>query len=188
MGRHTCRPVLLLNMTGVSGGGWFDARSGWPSALGVMVLSTLIYLARILGKRSFLVFTLVTFLVVSILASVNIASRYALKKYVEDQLGRINWDISGYQSGDVHAIREMARTMRSTDGIINHNSLVFLKNSLTTEDIAYIDGQPMRMPWLSLLTVSDTSTLPLNIRPMQGKAVLVLVGTKSQMGNAYAEL
>ena len=163
-------------------------RDSWPSALGVMFLSTLIYLAHILGKRSFLVFTLVTFLVVSILASVNIASRYALKKYVEDQLGRINWDISGYQSGDVHAIPEMARTMRSTDGIINHNSLVFLKNSLTTEDIAYIDGQPMRMPWLSLLTVSDTSTLPLNIRPMQGKAVLVLVGTKSQMGNAYAEL
>ena len=127
-------------------------------------------------------------MIVSILASVNIASRYALKKYVEDQLGRINWDISAYQNGDVHAIPEVSRTMRSTEGITLHNNLVFLKNSLTTEDMAYIDGQPMRMPWLSLLTVTDLNMLPLSIRPMQGEAVLVLVGTKSQMGNAYAEL
>ncbi len=111
-----------------------------------------------------------------------------MKKYVEDQLDRINWDISAYQSGDVHAIREVSRTMRTTEGITLHNNLIFLKNSLTTEDMAYIDGQPMRMPWLSLLTVSDLNMLPLSIRPLQGKAVLVLVGTKSQMGNAYAEL
>ncbi len=78
--------------------------------------------------------------------------------------------------------------MRTTDGILKHNNLIFLKNSLTTEDIAYIDNQPMRMPWLSLLTTSDISMLPLSIRPTTGKAVLVLVGTKAQMGNAYAEL
>ncbi len=54
--------------------------------------------------------------------------------------------------------------------------------------MAYIDGQPIRMPWLSLLTVTDTSTLPLDIRPSADKAVFALVGTKSQMGNAYAEL
>jgi len=146
------------------------------------------YLARILGKRSFAVFCLVTFLIVSILASVNIASRYALKQYVEDQLSRINWDISAYQSGDVDAISEVAAALENTEGISGHNNLLFLRNSLTSEDVAYVDGQPMRMPWLSLLTTSDTSLLPLNIRPLEGKAVLVLVGTKSQMGNAYAEL
>ena len=129
-----------------------------------------------------------TFLVVSILASVNIASRYALKKYVEDQLQRSNWDISAYQSGDVQASPDIAAALRQTDGIAANNRLLFLRNSMTTEDVAYIDGQPIRLPWLSLLTTSDTSILPIGIRPLQGKAVLVLVGTKSQMGNAYAEL
>ena len=129
-----------------------------------------------------------TFLIVSILASVNIASRFALKKYVEDQLSRINWDISAYQTGDVAAIPEVTAALNNTDGISNHNNLLFLRNSMTTEDTAYIDGQPIRMPWLSLLTTTDTSLLPLSIRPLEGKAVLVLVGTKSQMGNAYAEL
>lgn len=127
-------------------------------------------------------------MVVSILASVNVASRYALKKYVEDQLERIEWDISGYQSGDVGAIHEVAGALRNTDGISDHNSLLFLRNSMTSEDIAYIDGRPIKMPWLSLLTTTDISILPLSIRPMEGKAVLVLVGTKAQMGNAYAEL
>lgn len=157
--------------------------------LGGLVLSNYsIYLARILGKRSFAVFALVTFLIVSILASVNIASRFALKNYIEDQLSRINWDISAYQTGDVAAIPEITSALENTDGISNHNNLLFLRNSMTTEDIAYIDGQPIRMPWLSLLTTTDISILPLNIRPQEGKAVLVLVGTKSQMGNAYAEL
>jgi hypothetical protein len=130
----------------------------------------------------------VTFLIVAILASVNIASRFALKQYIEDQLSRINWDISAYQTGDVAAIPDITSALESTDGISAHNNLLFLRNSMTTEDIAYIDGQPIRMPWLSLLTTTDISILPLNIRPQEGKAVLVLVGTKSQMGNAYAEL
>jgi hypothetical protein len=146
------------------------------------------YLARILGRRSFLVFGLVTLLIVSILAAVNIASRFALKKYVEDQLQRINWDISAYQSGDVQAIPEISEALKSTEGITQHRNLQFLRTSTTSEDVAYIDGKPMRMPWLSLLTTSDPSMLPLNIRPSAGKSVLVLIGTKSQMGNAYAEL
>ena len=113
-----------------------------------------------------------TFLIVAILASVNIASRFALKKYVEDQLDRISWDISAYQTGDVQAIPQVTAALDETDGISGHNNLLFLRNSMTTEDIAYIDGQPIRMPWLSLLTTSDTSLLPLSIRPLEGKAVL----------------
>ena len=155
---------------------------------GMMLGNIHLYLARILGRRSFVVFFSVTFLVVSILASVNIASRYALKKYVEDQLQRSHWDISAYQSGDVHAARDIADALRQTEGVVANNRLLFLRNSMTTEDVAYVDGQPIRLPWLSLLTTSDTAILPISIRPLQGKAVLVLVGTKSQMGNAYAEL
>ena len=88
----------------------------------------------------------------------------------------------------MQAIPEVTSALSQTDGIGKHNNLLFLRNSMTTEDIAYIDGQPIKMPWLSLLTTNDISVLPLSIRPLEGKAVLVLVGTKAQMGNAYAEL
>jgi hypothetical protein len=145
-------------------------------------------LVRILGKRTFVVFLLVTFLVVAILAAVNIASRYALKEYVEDQLTRIAWDITAYQSGDIAATRDVSAALGQTEGIIAANELLFLRNSLTTEDVAYIDGEPIRLPWLSLLTSADSSILPPAIRPSEDKAVFVLVGTKAQMGNAYAEL
>ena len=147
-----------------------------------------LYLARILGKRSFLVFCLVTLLIVSILAAVNVASRFALKQYVEDQLQRINWDISAYQSGTVQAIPEMSNAFKGANGVLQHRNLLFLRTSTTSEDVAYIDGKPMRMPWMSVLSTSDPAMLPLNIRPANGKSVLVLVGSKSQMGDAYAEL
>lgn len=147
-----------------------------------------LFLARILGKRSFTIFFLVTFLVVTILAAASIASRFALKQYVEEQLQRIHWDISAYQTGDLQATGRIGDALEETEGVVDHNELLFLRNSMTTEDIAYVDGRPMRMPWLSLLTTSDTSMFPLSIRPMQEKAVLVLVGNKAQMGNAYAEL
>jgi len=49
-------------------------------------------LLGILGRRAFLTFGLVTFLVGALLATVNVTSRYALKLYVDDQLRRIPWD------------------------------------------------------------------------------------------------
>jgi hypothetical protein len=54
--------------------------------------------------------------------------------------------------------------------------------------VAYIDGQPMRTPWLSVLTATDPALLPPDIRPAADRAVLVLAGTKAQMGDAYLEL
>ena len=56
-------------------------------------------LLGILGWRTMLTFGLVTFLVGALLATVNITSRYALKTYVDDQLGRIPWDLAVYQQG-----------------------------------------------------------------------------------------
>ncbi|MDX1498493.1 MAG: hypothetical protein R3176_01265 [Woeseiaceae bacterium] len=145
-------------------------------------------LVGILGKRSFAVFFLVSFLLVGILAAVNVASRYALKSYVEDQLERIAWDMTAYQSGDIAATGEISTALAATPGITAANELLFLRNSLTTEDIAYVDGEPIRLPWLSLLTTTDASILPAAIRPPADRAVFVLVGTKAQMGNAYADL
>jgi S1-C subfamily serine protease len=58
-------------------------------------------LLRILGRRAFVSFGLVTFLVSALLATVNLTSRFALKEYVEDQLNRIPWDLAIYQRAGI---------------------------------------------------------------------------------------
>lgn len=48
-------------------------------------------IARILGTRAFWVGGSVTLLVVTLLATINLSSRHALKLYIEDQINRLPW-------------------------------------------------------------------------------------------------
>jgi hypothetical protein len=52
-------------------------------------------LAQVLGKRAFFAFGIVTLLVAGLLAAINLASHYALKLYIEDQLSRLSWGVEG---------------------------------------------------------------------------------------------
>ena len=74
-------------------------------------------LLRILGRRTMLVFGLVTFLVGALLATVNLTSRYALKLYVDDQLRRIPWDLAVYQQGAVNGDRSLAAHIARQRGV-----------------------------------------------------------------------
>jgi len=51
-------------------------------------------LFKVLGRRPAVIFGLVTGLVVFLLAAVTITSRYAMQRYVADQVERVPWDIS----------------------------------------------------------------------------------------------
>jgi hypothetical protein len=146
------------------------------------------YLAHIIGRRAFIAFAAVTFIIVFLLAAIQIASRYALKQYVEDQLARVSWDISLYQSSDLPLAEQARMQIAKTDHIIETQNIFFLRTSVPSTTLAYIDGKPMRSPWLSLLSVTDIKLLPSDIRPEAGGAVLVLIGSKAQMGGAYLEL
>ena len=73
-------------------------------------------LLRILGRRAFISFGLVTFLVSALLATVNLTSRYALKLYVEDQLSRIPWDLAIYQRGGITGRDKLPALVRKVDG------------------------------------------------------------------------
>ena len=70
-GRTNLRSFCYLRAAGPTGHPCFDAS------------------LRILGRRTIITFGLVTFLVSALLATVNITSRYALKRYMDDQLSRI---------------------------------------------------------------------------------------------------
>ncbi len=161
---------------------------------------TLERLVGILGKRSFLSFGLVTFLVASLLATVNLASRHALKVYVEDQLQRIPWDVTMYEAGGTHISPgpSLSDKVREVTGVQRVESLVFLRAILPPDVAPKVDGNPMSTPWLCMMAATDASLLPPQLRMaianVSGKdntavgAVLGLVGPERSMGKAFFAL
>ena len=145
-------------------------------------------LFKVLGRRPFLIFGLVTGLVVFLLAAVTVTSRYAMQRYVADQVERVPWDISVYQTAEVPLADKLNDAIAKVDGVARAERLVFLRTIPPYSVRPTIDGAPLRSPWISVLTATEPSLLPPDIRPTGGGAVLVLVGSKTQMGDAYLRL
>lgn len=145
-------------------------------------------LFRVLGRRPFLVFSFVTGLVVFLLAAVTVTSRYAMQRYVADQVERVPWDLSIYQTAEVPLADQLRDGIGGVRGVAAAERLVFLRTIPPYSTQPKIDGQTLRAPWLSLLTATQPSLLPPDIRPASDGAVLVLVGSKSQMGDAYLRM
>ena len=148
-------------------------------------------LALILGKRAFFAFGTVTLLVAGLLAAINLASHYALKLYIEDQLSRLSWDIALYQTTDFAISAEVTPELKKIAGIQRVESLSFLRSKPPPEAILMVDGKPLASPWVSLLAATDTSLLPPEARPSAAKAdgaFLALVGPEQHMGKAFLAL
>jgi hypothetical protein len=157
-------------------------------------------LLGILGRRAFLTFGLVTFLVGALLATVNVTSRYALKLYVDDQLRRIPWDLAVYQQGAVGTDRSLRAHIAGTRGVTRVESMAFLRARFPEggEVEAQVDRKPFTTPWLCLLAASDPSLLPpelsfalqhsSNTGDATRGAVLSLVGPEYAMGKAFLAL
>src|SRR5215470_9130446 len=159
-------------------------------------------LVGILGRRAFLSFGVVTFLVAALLAAVNLTSRYALKLYVEDQLRRIPWDLALYQKGGPGATlsNEFPIRVRKVSGIKQVESLAFLRARFPegAEVLSEVDGKPLATPWLCMLAATDLSLLPPQLQLAMSKpaggsddgrgAVLALIGPERSMGKAFLAL
>jgi hypothetical protein len=148
-------------------------------------------LARILGKRAFFAFGIVTLLVAGLLAAINLASHYALKLYIEDQLSRLAWDIALYQTTDFTISAEVTPELKMIGGIQRVESLSFLRSKPPPEAILMVDGKPLASPWVSILAATDIALLPPEARPTAADAdgaFLALVGPEQHMGKAYLAL
>lgn len=153
--------------------------------------SLLVRLAKILGKRAFLAFGIVTLLVAGLLAAINLASHYALKLYIEDQLSRLSWDMALYQTTDFTISAEVTPELKKIAGIERVESLSFLRSKPPPEAILMVDGQPLASPWVSILSATDISLLPPEARPSAANgdgAFLALVGPEQHMGKAFLAL
>ncbi len=135
-------------------------------------------LFKVLGRRPSIIFGLVTGLVVFLLAAVTVTSRYAMQRYVADQVERVPWDLSIYQTAEVPLADKLwaaiARCRASRDASASY----FLRTIPPYTLRPIIDGQPLRSPWISMLTRDEPSLIPPDIRPTGDGAVLVLVGSK----------
>lgn len=78
---------------------------------------------RLLGKRAFWSFFLVTFLIVSVLAATNIVSKYAIKVYTEDQLRQLRWDSVLYQSQELSRFTDIRKEIAGIRGVKRIESL-----------------------------------------------------------------
>jgi hypothetical protein len=156
-----------------------EVKMGWP------VLAALF---RVVGKRVFLTFCLVSFLVVFLLAAVNVTSRHAMQRYVDDQVKRMPWDVSVYQTADVSHGGAVHDGIAATRGVAQAERLYFLRTIPPYSVLPVIDGQQLRTPWLSILTATDPALIPPDLRPVGDEAVVVLVGSKGQMGDAFLKL
>ena len=153
----------------------------------------------ILGRRTFLTFGLVAFLVGALLATVNLTSRYALKQYVAYQLDRIPWDVALYQQGPSGGEDPLRAFVAGTPGVTEVATLAFLRARFPEagEVQAKVDDAPFNTPWLSVLAASDLSLLPPQLslalqlggdESREGGAVLALMGPDYAIGKAVLAL
>lgn len=153
-------------------------------------------LIQILGKRAFLTFGIVTFLVGALLASVNITSRYAIKRYVDDQLDRIHWDVAVYQTEGVATSRELPGLVAAAEGVKRVESMAFLRTNPPEGQMGFqVDGKSLATPWISILAATNPSLLPPTVNaamgasPENGESVaLALIGPERSMGSAFLAL
>ena len=118
-------------------------------------------LLEILGRRAFLTFGTVTFLVGALLATVNVTSRYAIKRYVDEQLERIHWDMAVYQTEGYGAAPDLPRRIASAEGIRRVESMAFLRTNPPEGQMGFeVDGQALATPWISVLAATTPGLLP----------------------------
>lgn len=148
-------------------------------------------LAKILGRRAFWAFGIVTLLTAGLLAAIHLASRHALKLYIEDQLSRLAWDVAVYQTSEFPLSQEISPRLRAVAGVQRVEGLAFLRSKPPPEALLEVDGKPMASPWVSILAATDLSLLPPEARPIGGNhrdAFLALVGPEQHMGKAFLSL
>lgn len=137
-----------------------------------------LFAARVLGKRTFLLFGFFTFLCVAVIGATYVTSRYALKVYVEDQLSRISWDVALYQSRAIPKAPEFLETLRQLPQVTQAESLVFLRARLPEGLKVEAGGAAVVVPWYVVLSSTSPELLPPAYRAVGGKTTLSLFGSR----------
>src|ERR1043166_152658 len=134
---------------------------------------------KIVGGSVFGIFSLVTCLVVAILAASNLISKYALKAYTEEQVSRLHEDAIVYQSKEIKSIEKMRSGLRVIPGVTKAGFVGVLRLRLGTGMDMEIGKAPVDLPWCVLLAFEDPSRLPAALRPPPGGVAISMISTQS---------
>lgn len=145
-------------------------------------------LMRVVGKKAFYAFFLVTFLVVAILAATNVVSKYALKSFTEDQIRRINWDAVAYQTAAVSEVARVKQELAGIPGVVSVVDLNSMKLELGTFMHLDVSGEKTKIPWFVLVSSDNPTLLPPDLQPQNGETVTALVGSQTIVGSYMNKL
>ncbi|MBI4444907.1 MAG: hypothetical protein HY645_03265 [Acidobacteria bacterium] len=137
-----------------------------------------LFVGGVLARRTFLAFGLFAFLCVAVISATYVASRYALKRYVEDQLERITWDLSFHQMREIPSAPELLAQVRSLPNVIDAQSMAFLRTRMPPGLEARAGHEPVLMPWFVVLAATHPGLLPPEYRAPGDQVVLALFGVK----------
>lgn len=145
---------------------------------------------RILGWRPFIVFGAMTAVIVFLLGTVQLSSRYALKAYAEDQLARVPWDMNVYQQNEMPRAPAVQSQISTAHLVERVETIYFLRTQflgtvVENTTTSFIDGELVQAPWVSVLTATAPELLPPEARPERGEAVLLMTGSRMQLGDAF---
>ncbi|NNE38290.1 MAG: hypothetical protein HKN08_08295, partial [Gammaproteobacteria bacterium] len=162
-----------------------------------MKMQVSLRLIKVLGSQVFWSYALVTFLMACLLSFVNMASRYALKDYVDSQLDRTPWDFTVFKSGGSET-QDLAviESIRTVEGVEDVESLAILRAKLTPEiSEILVDSEQLQTPWITLVAASNVGLLPPQLqmtneeqRSREIRPILALVGPENAMGEAFRAL
>lgn len=120
--------------------------------------------ARVVGKKAFLGFFVVTSLVVWVLVTTSIVTKYAIKSYTEDQLRHVVWDSVVYQSQDLPLHQQVTDKIVAVEGVERVEKMGLLRIRLNPNVPVVIGGQEAFIPWFSIVSASAQDGLPSELR------------------------
>lgn len=110
------------------------------------------------------IYGLIALLSVSILAALDLSSRYGLQEYVREQLGRIPWDITVVQTGEVYRFSALRDRYRAINRVRDSQVIGFLRVRLISPLTLEIDERPLNVRWLTIVSASKPELLPAEFR------------------------
>ncbi len=76
-----------------------------------------VFVGTVLARRTIVLFGFFTFLCVAVLGATYVTSRYALKVYVQNQLDRIEWDVTLTQLLEVYKAPMLLDVLRQQPNV-----------------------------------------------------------------------
>ena len=122
-------------------------------------------LLRVFGFRVGAVFCLVCAVLVAVLSGLYLSSNYAIEGYVARQLGRLPWDATVIQQGELGSYENLHHQIQEIPGVDRVETVGLLRLQRGNGNIGVdVNGKPLDTRWIAFVAASDPALLPVDLR------------------------